>query len=92
MPTEAATAKESSVQKRAQWEAFEFRVPVRGRVRVENTSHGDVSKNHVYVVTIEDGEATECTCPDRRRRACKHRVAVENQPAVMAASEMPQER
>lgn len=88
MSSEAATAKESSVQKRAKWEGFEFRVPVQGRVRVENVSYGNDSNNHVYVVTIEDGEATECTCPDRRRRACKHRIAVENHPAVLRAAEV----
>lgn len=84
MPTEAAAAKKS----RAQWEAFEYRVPVPGRVRIENTSYGDKSTEHVYVVTIEVGAATSCTCPSDEHHPgrCKHRIAVENQPAVLAAA------
>jgi hypothetical protein len=84
MPIEAAAAKKS----RAQWEAFEYRVPVPGRVRIENTSYGDDSNNHVYVVTIEDGATTSCTCPSDEYQPgqCKHRIGVENQPAVLLAA------
>lgn len=70
----------------AQWEAFEFRVPCEGRVRVENVSYGDESNEHVYVVEgVEAVGAIQCTCPADKYRseACKHRHAVENQPAVM---------
>lgn len=85
MGTEAATAKKS----RAQWEAFEYRVPVPGRVRIENVSYGDESENHVYVVLVEDRETISCTCPSDEHYPgrCKHRIAVENQPAVLAAAD-----
>lgn len=84
MSTEAATAKKS----RAQWEAFEYRVPVPGRVRVENASYGDESAEHVYIVTIEDGETIFCTCPSDTHQSgpCKHRLATENRPAVLRAA------
>lgn len=75
--------------RRARWEGFEFRVPVPGRVRVENTSYGDASDKHVYVVEVaEHVGATACTCPsdEYRAAACKHRRAVEEQPAVMQAA------
>ena len=89
MQAKTATAKERSARlQRANWEAFEFRVPVQGRARVENTSYGDESDNHVYVVTIEDGSTVECTCPSDKYQPgkCKHRIAVENQPAVLKAA------
>ena len=76
--------------RRAEWEAFEFRVPAEGRVRVENVSYGEESAEHVYVVSVANGETTECTCPadEYQPGACKHRQAVENTEAVvLAASE-----
>ena len=84
MQTATATAR----RRRAKWEAFEYRVPVPGRVRIENTSYGDESDDHVYVVTVEDGEAISCTCPSDEYQPgkCKHRIAVEDQPAVLAAA------
>lgn len=92
MSTNATSGQKSSEQSptelRAQWEAFEFRVPVPGRVRVENTSYGEESGEHVYVVSVENNHATACTCPADKYRSglCKHRHAVERQPAVMLAA------
>jgi hypothetical protein len=83
----------SSVERtsrRAEWEAFEFRVPAEGRVRVENVSYGEKSGEHVYVVSVANGETTACTCPadEYHPGECKHRQAVENTEAVvLAASE-----
>ena len=74
---------------RARWEGFEFRVPVPGRVRVENASYGEDSDDHVYVVEVaEYVGATACTCPsdEYRATACKHRRAVENVEPVMEAA------
>lgn len=74
-------------ERRAEWEAFEFRVPAPGAVRIENTSYGDESAAHVYVVTV-DGDTTDCTCPanEYQRGRCKHRLAVERQPALLDAA------
>jgi hypothetical protein len=88
--TENDTAAEKAtenVEKRAQWEAFDFAVPERGRVRVENHSHADPDA-HSYTVTVDHGSAVECSCPadTYHSGACKHRTAVENTPAVLAAA------
>jgi len=74
--------------RRAEWEAFEFRVPAEGRVRVENVSYGEESAEHVYVVSVANGEAVECSCPadEYQPGACKHRLAVANQEAVILAA------
>lgn len=74
-------------ERRAEHEAFEFSIPVAGRVRVENFSHDDVDE-HEYVVDVEDGTAIWCTCPDHEHRniRCKHMIAVEDRPAIMAAA------
>lgn len=77
-------------ERRAEWEGFEFRVPVPGSVRVENASYGEESHEHVYVVSVEGGIAFDCTCPaweyHNPEGGCKHMVAVENQPAVTRAA------
>ena len=89
MATNASSGQESVVEKRAKYEAFEYRVPTEGAVRVENKSYGDESGEHVYVVSVEDRVTTECTCPadEHRPGKCKHRVAVENNaPVLIAAS------
>ena len=76
----------STVEKRAQWEAMEFRLGAPNTVRVENVSYGAESDEHVYLVMIEEGETVECTCPaDHYQDKCKHRVAVEANPAVLEA-------
>lgn len=77
---------ESNVEKRARWEAFEFRVPCEGTVRVENVSY-DESDDHTHMVTVEHGYAVRCTCPySEYNESCKHMVAVDERPAVLAAA------
>jgi predicted RNA-binding Zn-ribbon protein involved in translation (DUF1610 family) len=77
-------------ERRAEWEGFEFRVPVPGSVRVENVSYGDNSDEHVYVVSVENGIPFDCTCPaweyHNPEGGCKHMKAVENRPAVTRAA------
>lgn len=75
--------------KRAQWEAFEFRVPCEGVARVENVSYGAESDEHVSVVNVEDFAATGCSCKgyEFNEGACKHMLAVEDAlPVLLAAS------
>lgn len=75
-------------EKRAAYEGMEYRVPVPGRVRVENVAYGDESEDHVYVVEVENGEAVDCSCPASEYHGfpCKHGEAVRNQPAVLMAA------
>jgi DNA-directed RNA polymerase subunit M/transcription elongation factor TFIIS len=79
-------------ERRAEWEGFEFRVPVPGSVRVENVSYGEESNEHVYVVSVENGIPFDCTCPaweyHNPEGGCKHMKAVENRPAVTHAASM----
>ena len=78
----------STIERRAQWEAMKFRLGAPGAVRVENVSYGEESGEHVYAVTVEDGAAIGCTCPagEYQPDRCKHRHAVEANPAVLAAA------
>lgn len=75
------------VGKRATHEAMTLHPQV-GTVVVENASH-EVDGEHSYEVTIEDGHAVACTCPDfeyRRARAgeaCKHVARVALSEAVV---------
>lgn len=81
-------------EKRANWEAFEYRVPVYGRVRVENVSWGHESGDHVSVVSVEGGIPFDCSCSDWKfnnpPQGCKHMLAVSNQPAVLEAASVEQ--
>lgn len=89
METSAELSSTERTERRARWEAFEFRVPCEGRVLVTNRSYGgDEAGDHRYVVTVANGEASACTCPsdEYRSGACKHRLAVEAQDAVMLAA------
>jgi hypothetical protein len=77
------------VEKRAAWEAMEFRLGAPGAMRVESVSYGAESGEHVYVVTVEEGATIEDTCPADQYQPgqCKHRHAVEaNEAAVIADS------
>jgi hypothetical protein len=77
----------SKVEKRAQWEAMEFRFGAPNTIHVENVSYGEESGDHAYLVMVEAGETVECTCPaDQYMDKCKHRHAVENEPAVVEAA------
>ncbi|WP_233553966.1 SWIM zinc finger family protein [Halococcus sp. IIIV-5B] len=89
----SVTSENTTAAKRAEWEGMEYRVPVHGSVRVENTSYGEESDEHVYVVSVESEIPFDCTCPswqyNNPDNGCKHMLAVENKPAVLqAASEV----
>ena len=94
MSTDATSGKEAGAPSknklRAEWEGFEFRVPTPGSVRVENASYGNESDEHVYVVSVEGGIPSDCTCPaweyHNPEDDCKHMIAVENQSAVVIAA------
>jgi DNA-directed RNA polymerase subunit M/transcription elongation factor TFIIS len=87
---ERTDSEPTKAELRANWEGFEFRVPVEGRVRVENASYGAESDEHVYVVSVEAGIPFDCTCPaweyHNPEGGCKHMQAVEHQPAVTRAA------
>ena len=93
MSTESSERKEvSTIEERAQWEAMEFRLGAPNTVRVENVSYGDESGEHVYLVTVEDGAAIECTCPaNEYQDKCKHRHAVKANEAVLEAAASAEE-
>jgi len=79
---------DEQVEKRAQWEAFEFTVLGGGDVEVVNASHDDKGE-HTYIVHVEGGIPSDCTCPadTYQEGACKHRVAVAiREPVLDAAS------
>lgn len=70
---------DEQVRKRAQWEAFEFTLLGEGKVEVRNESYPDEgADDHTYVVEVEDGEPTNCSCPygEYNNSACKHQVTV----------------
>ena len=74
----------STVEKRARWEAMEFQLGASNTVHVENVGFRRVFGGPGPVV--EDGQTVECTCPaDQYMAKCKHRLAVENEPAVVEA-------
>jgi hypothetical protein len=81
----AATAK----QKRAQWEAFDYDVLEIGVVQVTNHSH-ETPSEHQYRVDVdpETGATAACECPSDQYGdgPCKHRLAVDDTPAVLAAA------
>ncbi|WP_135852644.1 SWIM zinc finger family protein [Halorussus salinus] len=79
---------DEQVEKRAQWEAFEFTVVGDGDVEVVNDSHADAD-DHTYTVHVEDSIPSDCTCPawEYQPGACKHMVAVGiREPVLEAAS------
>ena len=78
---------DEQVQKRAQWEAFEFTVLGDGGVEVVNDSHADTD-DHTYTVHVEGGIPADCTCPafEYQPGACKHMVAVAIQEPVREAA------
>jgi len=79
---------DEQVEKRAQWEAFEFTVLGGGDVEVTNGSHENAD-DHTYTVHVESGIPSDCTCPawEYQPGACKHMVAVAiREPVLEAAS------
>jgi len=84
-------ASESVDEQRAQWERFSMTVlggEGGGYVNVRNDSHGDDAGAHIYSVEVRDGAATGCSCPHATHRGahCKHQVAVENRPLILASA------
>jgi len=80
---------DEQVEKRAQWEAFEFALLGDGDVEVTNGSHEDAD-DHTYTVHVEGGIPADCTCPawEFQPGACKHMVAVAiREPVLEAATE-----
>lgn len=78
----------STTEKRAWWEAFWFSVPEQGTVTVENASYGPESHEHVHEVSVKHGSADSCDCKayEYQDGLCKHMVAVNERPAVLAAA------
>ena len=82
---------DTTVEKRASWEAFEFTLLEGGRVEVVNGSH-DEPEEHTYTVHTEGGIPFSCTCPawEYQEGACKHMVAVAiREPLLEAVSAEP---
>ena len=77
----------SKAEKRAQWENMQFRLGAPNTIHVTNLSYGeDEVDEHKYLVTIAGEEAVSCTCPaDEYMDECKHRIAVEQNPALVRA-------
>jgi len=82
---------DEQVQKRAQWEAFEFTVLGGGDVEVVNDSHENAD-DHTYTVHVEGGIPSDCTCPADTYQdgACKHRIAVAIREPVLEAANREQ--
>jgi len=82
---------EEEIAKRASWEAFEFTLLGDGDVEVVNGSH-DEPEDHTYIVHVEGGIPSDCTCPafEYQEGACKHMVAVAiREPVLEAATAEP---
>ncbi|WP_338739367.1 SWIM zinc finger family protein [Haloplanus salilacus] len=79
------------VEKRAQWEGFEFTILEGSNVEVVNGSH-DEPEEHTYTVHVESGIPSDCTCPafEYQEGACKHLLAVAiRKPVLEAATTEP---
>lgn len=68
---------DAKIEKRAQWEGFEFTLLGDGDVEVVNGSH-DEPEEHTYTVHIEGSIPSDCTCPafEYQDGACKHMVSI----------------
>jgi len=66
---------------------MEFRLGAPNTTHVINLSYGEAeASDHKSFVTISGEEAVDCTCPaDEYMDECKHRIAVENVPALVRA-------
>ena len=82
--TDSATESSIDVSPIKDREHFAISVPSAGIAAVTNTRHDEPT---TYAVNVADsGETVECTCPaDQYQDKCKHRVAVEANPAVLEA-------
>jgi hypothetical protein len=80
-----------TIQKRAQWEGFEFTLLGDGDVEVVNASY-DEPEDHTYTAHVEGGIPSDCTCPafEYQEGACEHMVAVViREPVLEAATADP---
>lgn len=71
-------------------EDYEFcAIPNEGRVNIANLSYGsDEATEHTYTVTIENGQATHCSCPGHEYGATtKHQEAVEDNTDVISVAD-----
>lgn len=77
---------DATVEKRAQWEGFEFTILEGDDVEVVNGSY-DEPEEHTYTVHVEGGIPSDCTCPAFKYQdgACKHMVAVTIREPVLDA-------
>jgi len=80
-------------RKRAQWEAFAFKIPSENQIRVINESYGHEADEHVYTVTVEyraDGTIVplycDCAANMHYDGDCKHMVACAIRPVVLGAA------
>jgi hypothetical protein len=82
---------DTTVEKRASWEAFEFTLLGDGDVEVVNTSHEE-PEDHTYTVHVEAGIPFSCTCPafEYQDGACKHMLSIAiREPLLEAVSAEP---
>jgi len=82
---------DTTTEKRAQWEGFEFTLLGDGDVEVVNGSH-DEPEEHTYTVHVEGGIPSDCTCPafEYQDGACKHMVSIAiREPLLEAVSTEP---
>jgi len=85
---------DEQIAKRAQWEAYEFRILGDDDVEVVNGSH-DEPEEHTYTVHFEGDAPADCTCPawEYQDGACKHMVAVAiREPILEAVTSEPSMR
>jgi hypothetical protein len=83
-----STTKATSENAVATEEDYEF-APIEntGKVNVANHTHDD-EREHTYTVTVENGQATHCSCPGHGYGATtKHRDAVEGNADVLAVAD-----
>jgi hypothetical protein len=68
---------DSTTEKRAAWEGFEFTLLGDGEVAVVNNSHENPDE-HTYTVDVVSGIPAHCTCPawEYQEGPCKHMVGV----------------
>ena len=81
----------STIEKRASWEGFEFKILEGGKVEVVNKSY-DAPEEHTYTVYVEGGIPFSCSCPafEYQDGSCKHMVAVAiREPVLEAVSAEP---
>ena len=82
-PSGQESAEAPSIKDR---EHFAISVPTRGIAVVENHKHDDPT---TYSINVdESGETSACSCPadEYHPGKCKHRQAVESEPAVLLAA------